>query len=106
MSATSSIVAERKGAGQRAAAARLEPGDVPALLVDRDDGGGRHPQRRGQPPQLLRLLDVAGEQHDASEPVVELALEPGGRFVPAKPARMHPLARRSSEPLIPWSRRR
>ncbi len=28
-----------------------------------------------------------------------------GAVVPANPARMHPFARRSSEPLIPWSRR-
>ena len=105
-SATSSIVPSASGAGQRAAAAGLEPGDVAALLVDRDDGGGGDPERSGQRPQLLRPRDVAREEDDAAEPVGELAREPGRGRRPGEARRgCTPFARRSSESLIPWSRR-
>ena len=98
--------AERERAGQRAAAARFEPGDVAALLVDRDDGGGRAPCSDPvsacscSGPETLRANRTTPPSPSSSSRASQ-----AGAVVPAKPARMHPFARRSSEPLIPWSRR-
>ena len=72
--------AEDRVAGKRRSGVVVEPGDVAALLVDRDDGariGG--PDGGGQLAQLRAGHDVIPEQADAAEPVAELLREPLGK---------------------------
>src|SRR5262245_19378894 len=65
--------------GVRAACRRLEPRDVAALLVDRDhDVGPLGAQIVGQATELLSALDVPRVEHDAAEPVGEVAAYPVG----------------------------
>ena len=97
--------AERQWAGNGAATGRFEPGDVAALLVDRDDRRGGHPQRLRQRLQLLRARTRCartGRRRRARR----RARARARMVLPCRrsPARMHPFARRSSVPLIPWSR--
>ena len=95
--------AEREVPRERAPARGLEPGDVAALLV------GRHQQvrllrtQRGrQCGHLLRLGDVAGEEDDAAEALLQQSFQPvrnglaeeageeTGRRSGAEPAVAHP----------------
>jgi hypothetical protein len=69
--------AEGQVSGARAAELRLEPGDVPGLLVDRhDDVGTLGAQLCGEGGHLGGRSDVAGEQGDAAEAFAEPAPHP------------------------------
>ena len=71
--------AQRAVARIRAAAVRLEPRDVAAFLVDRDDHVLAFCAEVGrQRAQLVATLDVPGVQHDTAEPVREAATHPVG----------------------------
>ena len=62
---------------------RLEPGHVAALLVDPDQRlGPLGADPRAQRRELRPVGDVAGEEHDAAEPTLELAPQPVGRREP------------------------
>ena len=66
-----------------AARARLEPGHVAALLVDRDhEVGLLRPEVVGQAAELLPALDVPGVEHDAAEAFGESTAEPVGHGRP------------------------
>ena len=69
--------AEREVAGVRAAVLRLEPGDVSALLVDRDQElGPLGAEGCRQLGELPGIADVVGEEGDPAEPALEPARDP------------------------------
>ena len=70
--------AERVVAGIATPARGIEPGDVAALLVDRNEQVGTlAAQLGGQPSDLLTALDVPREEADAAEPTFEPGTQPG-----------------------------
>ena len=73
--------AERQVPRVRAAAVRLEPGDVAALLVDRDEDVAGLPQPRRQRRELSGIADVVGEERDPAEPALEPPENPVGDLV-------------------------
>lgn len=69
--------AEGEVAGERGTLPDLQPGDVTAFLVDRDeDVLALGPQLRGERGDLLGRLDVAAEQGDGGEPFADPAQDP------------------------------
>ena len=70
--------AEREVAGVRAAVLPLEPGDVAALLVDREQQAR---QRRRQRAQLVGVADVVREERQPAEAALGEAQNPVGRLV-------------------------
>ena len=71
--------AERGVARVRAAVGVGDPGDVAALLVDRDhrvDLGRRGAQPRGQRAHLVRSRDVLAEERDAGQAAAERVEDP------------------------------
>ena len=95
--------AEREVPREGAACRGLEPGDVASLLVDGDQEVGLlGTERGGERGDLLGVAHVAGEEHDAADPLGELAPQPVRRLEPKEaredaggrggrePARAHP----------------
>ena len=79
--------AERRVPRIRAAVGVRDPGDVPALLVDRDHriGGGNRGSRTqgsGQRAHLLRRDDIRAEQRDARQPPRQRLQDPPRRRTP------------------------
>ena len=73
---------EREVAGVRAAVLRLEPRDVSALLVDRDQQlGPLGSEGCRQLRELRGIADVVGEEGDPAEPALEPARDPLGHDV-------------------------
>ncbi len=77
--------AERRVARIRASGRTLEARDVAAFLVDRDENiATRLPKRGGQRAKLVSTLDVAREEHDSAEALVQPARDPRRRLESGK----------------------
>ncbi len=67
---------ERERSGHLGSPGTHQVPDPPALVVDpHEQVGPQGPQLRGEPPHLLRVPHVAGEQDDAAEPSVDEPLQ-------------------------------
>ena len=96
--------AERERAGHRAAAARFEPGDVAALLVDRDDGGGRAPCSDAVSAcSCSGSATLRANRTTPPSPSSSSRASQSGAVVPAKPGQDAPVRQaleRAAHPLV------
>ena len=99
VSSTSSTTPSARVPGIRRALGPLEPRDVAALLVDRDEEPvGVGAQRGGERRELRAVDHVRGEERDAAEAAVEQPPDPVGRLGPLE-AREQARRREPFEPL-------
>src|SRR5690606_2073391 len=72
------VPAQGGGRGIRAAGGRVQPGDVPALLVHgQDRGGGDRTDRAGEPGEVAAGGDVAAVEADPAEALLVQPGQPG-----------------------------